>query len=114
MSKHSARRIVFTAVSLFILGSAASAAEFRELKGEYVVAPKGTKGRMEFGVIVRGRAARELYTNLPFQAKPDACTGRMQKADPQGMFCIKNGKEYVCSLGLDLTTREISAGPLTC
>jgi len=38
----------------------------------------------------------------------------MQKADPQGMFCIKNGKEYVCSLGLDLTTREISAGPLTC
>ncbi len=107
--------LVVTLASVFVFGPMqVGAAEFKKIEGEYVVAPRGGQGPLEFGLIVRGTAAEELYASLPGEEKPEACTGGTQKSNPNGMFCIKDGSKFVCSVGYALTTREVSAGPLTC
>ena len=92
----------------------ALAAELKKIEGEYIVAPRDGQSDVEFGLIVRGQAAKEIYAQLPVKEKPDDCTGGLQKSDPKGMYCIKDNNEYMCSLGYVLKTRAVTAGPLTC
>ncbi|MGH1418079.1 MAG: hypothetical protein ACRBCJ_04405 [Hyphomicrobiaceae bacterium] len=91
-----------------------SANDLKKLEGDYVVAPRTGEKSEEFGLIVRGKAAEEIYAKLSVKEKPDACTGGTQKANPGGMFCINDGGKYMCSIGYDLSTGKVSAGPLTC
>lgn len=108
-----------TAVVLVVAASStiagllpAQAQEFRKIDGEYIVT--GTGATSEFGLILRGQAAKELYLAMPFKATADACTGGVKKVDPKGLFCIKQSNEFTCSMGLVLKTRKVTSGPLTC
>ena len=88
------------------------AQEFKKIDGEYTVTGNGATS--EFGFILRGQAAKELYLAMPFKATADACTGGAKKVDPKGLFCIKQSTEFTCSMGLILKTRKLTRGPLTC
>ena len=90
------------------------AREFKKLKGEYIFTTHAASKSKEFGLIISGQAAKELFAAMPFKAKPDVCTGGTRKDAANGMFCIKESKEFTCSMGIVVKTRKVTAGPLTC
>ena len=94
--------------------SALHAVELRKLDGDYIVAPQNGNGPVEFGLVVRGSAAQDIYTNLDLKEQVDPCTGGLMKSEPQGIHCIKDAETYSCSLGYVLKTRKTTAGPLSC
>ena len=106
--------VVLAAVSVIAALAPAIAGDLRKIDGEYIVAPRDGQGPIEFGLIIKGVAAKELYAHLPVEEKPDDCTGGMQKSDPKGMYCINDNGKYTCSFGYVLKTHEVNAGPLTC
>lgn len=95
-------------------GNSVRAADFRKVDGEYTIAtPDGGK-ELEFGLIIRGDAAKRLYDKLSVAAVKDLCTGGRRKDHPSGMQCIKDGNEFTCSLGYGLKSGQTTPGPLTC
>ncbi len=110
------RAITFIFSTVLVAGSMlpAEAREFKKLKGDYIFTTNAAAKSKEFGLIISGQAAKELYAAMPFKAKPDICTGGTRKDAPNGLFCIKESKEFTCSMGIVVKTRKVTAGPLTC
>lgn len=106
--------IMALSFALVWAGGGANAADFRKIKGDYTIATPDGGAEVEFGLIIVGEAARRLYGQLTVAAVKDLCTGGTRKEHPTGMQCIKDGKEFTCSLGYGLKTGKTTAGPLTC
>ncbi len=114
MNKTVFKLLNFTALLLALGALTTQAQDFKPVTGEYILSKPGSSGPAEFGLIIRGQAAKEVFAALPFNAKPDVCTGGVSKTDPKGIFCIKDGTDYTCSMGIVLKTRKVTAGPLSC
>jgi len=92
----------------------AEAREFKKLKGDYIFTTNSQTKSAEYGLIISGDAAKQLYAAMPFKATADVCTGGVQKVDPKGIYCIKENTEFTCSMGIIIKSRKVTAGPLTC
>lgn len=105
--------IVLFAVSMWS-STAVKAQDFRKIDGDYTIAKPDGGNQLEFGLIITGEAAKKLYGALPVAASKDVCTGGTRKDHPTGMQCIKDGKDFTCSLGYQLKSGRTTSGPLTC
>lgn len=91
-----------------------SADDFRKIDGDYIIAPPEGGTEVEFGLIINGSAAKEVYDRLAAPETEDVCTGGTRKDHPTGMQCVKFDKEFMCSLGYTLKSGRTTPGPLIC
>ena len=98
---------------------AASQEEARALTGTYAIAgkeaidpPPGQPTDTHLQLFLTGDSARELYQAMKVKEVPDECIGHQARSKFQGgIACTKHagGKEYECSLAIDIKAQTLDA-----
>lgn len=91
----------------------------KKLTGSYAIAgkeavdpPPGQAKDTHLQLFLSGSAARDLYNALKVKATPDECTGPDARSKFQGgIACTMQagGKEYECSLAIDLKKQTLES-----
>lgn len=97
----------------------ANAQDYRKLEGTYAItsasltdAPQGEQ-KDRVVMIVKGKAAKEIYDAMPGKAKKSECDAGMLLKVSGGLACTKESTLYSCNVAVLLKTGE-STSALVC
>lgn len=71
-------------------------------------------GTCTISLQITGSAAKAIFDKMRTKAKPDECTGGVEKSDKSGMRCFKVDKEYNCDFGYSFEKKQFSQSLVTC
>ena len=64
---------------------------------------------------IAGNTAKLLFDGMPAKAVREECTGGMEKADGNGLYCVKSDDgTYACYFGYSFSHKMFTASQIDC